>query len=180
MAVELGEFFQLPQEEVWLQDVKFVIEKQEGCFPCMRPCQGPVGTAIRSAQGPKDGGELIRGCTHLCLGGQGEPSTASGRIRSEFIWPGEPSVLSAHGLLCSTSPSSLTPRLIFLLVLLMPQARPHSFKALVGKVLILPSEDSFPRPRGSPHLTTVHRPLPPSRVIEELHRALATKHRQDR
>lgn len=35
-------------------------------------------------------------------------------------------------------------------------------------------------PTGSPHLTTVHRPLPPSRVIEELHRALATKHRQDR
>ncbi|XP_037667519.1 phosphatase and actin regulator 3 isoform X2 [Choloepus didactylus] len=34
-------------------------------------------------------------------------------------------------------------------------------------------------PTGSPHLTSVHRPLPPSRVIEELHRALATKHRQD-
>ncbi|ELK27575.1 Phosphatase and actin regulator 3, partial [Myotis davidii] len=32
---------------------------------------------------------------------------------------------------------------------------------------------------GSPHPTTIHRPLPPSRVIEELHRALATKHRQD-
>uniref|UniRef100_A0ABK0M5M8 Phosphatase and actin regulator n=1 Tax=Rattus norvegicus TaxID=10116 RepID=A0ABK0M5M8_RAT len=37
----------------------------------------------------------------------------------------------------------------------------------------------LPTPTGSPHLTTVHRPLPPSRVIEELHRALATKHRQD-
>uniref|UniRef100_A0A8C6H8B2 Phosphatase and actin regulator n=1 Tax=Mus spicilegus TaxID=10103 RepID=A0A8C6H8B2_MUSSI len=34
-------------------------------------------------------------------------------------------------------------------------------------------------PTGSPHVTTVHRPLPPSRVMEELHRALATKHRQD-
>ncbi|XP_072852899.2 phosphatase and actin regulator 3 isoform X3 [Pogona vitticeps] len=34
-------------------------------------------------------------------------------------------------------------------------------------------------PTGSPHLATVHLPLPPSRVIEELHRALATKHRQD-
>ena len=32
---------------------------------------------------------------------------------------------------------------------------------------------------GSPHLTTVHLPLPLSRVTEELHRALATKHRQD-
>ncbi|XP_077191865.1 phosphatase and actin regulator 3 isoform X3 [Paroedura picta] len=34
-------------------------------------------------------------------------------------------------------------------------------------------------PTGSPHLSAVHLPLPPSRVIEELHRALATKHRQD-
>lgn len=34
-------------------------------------------------------------------------------------------------------------------------------------------------PTGSPHLAAVHLPLPPSRVIEELHRALATKHRQD-
>ncbi|XP_049632302.1 phosphatase and actin regulator 3 isoform X2 [Suncus etruscus] len=33
-------------------------------------------------------------------------------------------------------------------------------------------------PSGSPHLPTVHCPLPPSRVIEELHRALATKHCQ--
>ncbi|XP_005993640.1 phosphatase and actin regulator 3 [Latimeria chalumnae] len=36
-----------------------------------------------------------------------------------------------------------------------------------------------PTPTGSPHLGTVHLPLPPSRVIEELHRALATKHRQE-
>ncbi|XP_028591188.2 phosphatase and actin regulator 3 isoform X3 [Podarcis muralis] len=34
-------------------------------------------------------------------------------------------------------------------------------------------------PNGSPHLGAVHLPLPPSRVIEELHRALATKHRQN-
>ncbi|XP_044155583.1 phosphatase and actin regulator 3 [Bufo gargarizans] len=34
-------------------------------------------------------------------------------------------------------------------------------------------------PTGSPHLPAMHMPLPPSRVIEELHRALATKHRQD-
>ncbi|XP_075757230.1 phosphatase and actin regulator 3 isoform X2 [Pelodiscus sinensis] len=37
----------------------------------------------------------------------------------------------------------------------------------------------LPTPTGSPHPATVHLPLPPSRVIEELHRALATKHRQD-
>ncbi|XP_062835075.1 phosphatase and actin regulator 3 isoform X6 [Anolis carolinensis] len=34
-------------------------------------------------------------------------------------------------------------------------------------------------PTSSPHLAAIHLPLPPSRVIEELHRALATKHRQD-
>ncbi|XP_032113028.1 phosphatase and actin regulator 3 isoform X1 [Sapajus apella] len=42
-----------------------------------------------------------------------------------------------------------------------------------------PLRGQLSTPTGSPHLTTVHRPLPPSRVIEELHRALATKHRQD-
>ncbi|XP_075032885.1 phosphatase and actin regulator 3 isoform X1 [Mixophyes fleayi] len=36
-----------------------------------------------------------------------------------------------------------------------------------------------PTPTGSPHMPALHMPLPPSRVIEELHRALATKHRQD-
>ncbi|KAK1800086.1 hypothetical protein P4O66_006136 [Electrophorus voltai] len=35
-------------------------------------------------------------------------------------------------------------------------------------------------PTGSPHLGTMHPPLPPSCIIEELHRALATKHQQDR
>ncbi|XP_008291734.1 phosphatase and actin regulator 3-like [Stegastes partitus] len=35
-------------------------------------------------------------------------------------------------------------------------------------------------PTGSPHLSgTLHPQLPPSCIIEELHRALATKHRQD-
>lgn len=35
-------------------------------------------------------------------------------------------------------------------------------------------------PTGSPHLGNMHPLLPPSCIIEELHRALATKHRQDR
>lgn len=35
-------------------------------------------------------------------------------------------------------------------------------------------------PTGSPHLGPLHPQLPPSCIIEELHRALATKHRQDR
>ncbi|XP_020503029.1 phosphatase and actin regulator 3b isoform X2 [Labrus bergylta] len=34
-------------------------------------------------------------------------------------------------------------------------------------------------PTGSPHLGTLHQQLPPSCIIEELHRALASKHRQD-
>ncbi|XP_048111702.1 phosphatase and actin regulator 3b isoform X1 [Alosa alosa] len=34
-------------------------------------------------------------------------------------------------------------------------------------------------PTGSPHLGAMHPQLPPSCIIEELHRALATKHRQD-
>ncbi|XP_058846781.1 phosphatase and actin regulator 3-like isoform X3 [Acipenser ruthenus] len=34
-------------------------------------------------------------------------------------------------------------------------------------------------PTGSPHMGIIHPPLPPSCIIEELHRALAIKHRQD-
>ncbi|KAM3877626.1 phosphatase and actin regulator 3b [Diretmus argenteus] len=34
-------------------------------------------------------------------------------------------------------------------------------------------------PTGSPHLGVLHPQLPPSCIIEELHRALASKHRQD-
>uniref|UniRef100_G3P9P5 Phosphatase and actin regulator 3b n=1 Tax=Gasterosteus aculeatus aculeatus TaxID=481459 RepID=G3P9P5_GASAC len=34
-------------------------------------------------------------------------------------------------------------------------------------------------PTGSPHLGALHSQLPPSCIIEELHRALATKHRQE-
>lgn len=33
---------------------------------------------------------------------------------------------------------------------------------------------------GSPHIGSMHPPLPPSCIIEELHRALAAKLRQDR
>ena len=35
-------------------------------------------------------------------------------------------------------------------------------------------------PTGSPHLGSLHPQLSPSCIIEELHRALASKHRQDR
>lgn len=49
---------------------------------------------------------------------------------------------------------------------------PHS-SLLRGRI-------STPPISGSPHLGTLHPPLPPSCIIEELHRALATKHRQER
>lgn len=38
----------------------------------------------------------------------------------------------------------------------------------------------FTNPLGSPHIGSIHPPLPPSCIIEELHRALATKLRQER
>ncbi|XP_027479131.1 phosphatase and actin regulator 3 isoform X2 [Zalophus californianus] len=57
--------------------------------------------------------------------------------------------------------------------------QPALFQGPGGKSADPPLRGQLSTPTGSPHLTTVHRPLPPSRVIEELHRALATKHRQD-
>ncbi|XP_063071841.1 phosphatase and actin regulator 3b [Engraulis encrasicolus] len=55
-----------------------------------------------------------------------------------------------------------------------PATLPRNFTlpkdAFRGKILT---------PTGSPHLGAMHPQLPPSCIIEELHRALATKHRQD-
>ncbi|KAM5245651.1 phosphatase and actin regulator 3 [Ctenodactylus gundi] len=70
-----------------------------------------------------------------------------------------------------------------------PKASSKATKNVTGQAVLFqgpsvkstdpPLRGQLSTPTGSPHLTTVHRPLPPSRVIEELHRALATKHRQD-
>ncbi|XP_006141912.1 phosphatase and actin regulator 3 [Tupaia chinensis] len=70
-----------------------------------------------------------------------------------------------------------------------PKASSKATKSVTGQATFFqgssmkspspPLRGQLSTPTGSPHLTTVHRPLPPSRVIEELHRALATKHRQD-
>ncbi|XP_039720658.1 phosphatase and actin regulator 3 [Pteropus medius] len=65
-----------------------------------------------------------------------------------------------------------------------PKAVPKATKNVTGQAAGAKGADpplrgQLATPTGSPHLTAVHRPLPPSRVIEELHRALATKHRQD-
>ncbi|XP_016058807.1 PREDICTED: phosphatase and actin regulator 3 [Miniopterus natalensis] len=71
----------------------------------------------------------------------------------------------------------------------LPKAGAKATKNATGQVVLFqdsggkntdpPLRGQLSTPTGSPHPTTVHRPLPPSRVIEELHRALATKHRQD-
>ncbi|XP_063104162.1 phosphatase and actin regulator 3 isoform X2 [Cavia porcellus] len=70
-----------------------------------------------------------------------------------------------------------------------PKASCKAAKTIPGQAVLFqgpgvkssdpPLRGQLSTPTGSPHLTAVHRPLPPSRVIEELHRALATKHRQD-
>ncbi|XP_070277469.1 phosphatase and actin regulator 3 isoform X3 [Myotis yumanensis] len=76
-----------------------------------------------------------------------------------------------------------------LLPIPLPKAGSKATKNATGQAVLLqdsggkntdpPPRGQLPTPTGSPHPTTIHRPLPPSRVIEELHRALATKHRQD-
>ncbi|XP_028379441.2 phosphatase and actin regulator 3 [Phyllostomus discolor] len=70
-----------------------------------------------------------------------------------------------------------------------PKAGAKATKSVTGQAMLFqdgsgkntdpPVRGQLSTPTGSPHPSTVHRPLPPSRVIEELHRALATKHRQD-
>lgn len=148
MAVELGEFFHVPQKEVWLQE--FVVEKWEGGFRCLRPCRGPVGTAQGLSSGMEDGLEPVRDKPRLRLWGRRDVVRHLVLVGS----PGrEPCVPSAHRLLCfCKAPPPRPRRLIFLLVLLTPQARPPSSKALAGRVLTLLSEASFPRPRG-PHIS---------------------------
>ncbi|XP_076840344.1 phosphatase and actin regulator 3a isoform X2 [Brachyhypopomus gauderio] len=62
--------------------------------------------------------------------------------------------------------------------------QPNSFLSKeVPRVLEGPSpvvlRGPFSNPMGSPHIGSMHPPLPPSCIIEELHRALATKLRQE-
>lgn len=92
------------------------------------------------------------------------------------MWPG--AVSSAPGLasLCRVPP----PRDLHSCRPSHAPGQPVLFQGPGGKSTDPPLRGQLSTPTGSPHLTTVHRPLPPSRVIEELHRALATKHRQDR
>ncbi|NP_001103646.1 phosphatase and actin regulator 3 [Sus scrofa] len=103
---------------------------------------------------------------------QSEPSTPRQEpLTSEEAQPGSPSA-------AGTDQASLDEPL---------SSETHSddagqatlFQGSGGKNTDPPLRGQLSTPTGSPHLPTVHRPLPPSRVIEELHRALATKHRQD-
>lgn len=80
----------------------------------------------------------------------------------------------------------------FIALLLSPGALPVPVKkspATLPRNFTLPKDPhssllrgriSTPPISGSPHLGTLHPHLPPSCIIEELHRALATKHRQER
>uniref|UniRef100_A0A3B4APU0 Phosphatase and actin regulator n=1 Tax=Periophthalmus magnuspinnatus TaxID=409849 RepID=A0A3B4APU0_9GOBI len=77
-----------------------------------------------------------------------------------------------------TFPVKLLPRLGSLDVKKSPATLPRNFtlpKDPHGSLL----RGRISTPTGSPHLGALNPQLPPSCIIEELHRALATKHRQD-
>ncbi len=104
--------------------------------------------------------------------------TRLGSLDSEFIWR---PVMKSRVLDCSTS--SLWcfsfPGAPSVPVKKSPATLPRNFtlpKDPHGSLL----RGRISTPTGSPHLGALHQQLPPSCIIEELHRALATKHRQDR
>ncbi|XP_065129050.1 phosphatase and actin regulator 3b [Paramisgurnus dabryanus] len=88
-------------------------------------------------------------------------------LREKHTPPGKPPVkmLTRLGSLDSTHLNQIRPA---------PATLPRNFTlpkdALRGRMST---------PNGSPHLGVMHPQLHPSCIIEELHRALATKHRQD-
>uniref|UniRef100_A0A8C3X689 Phosphatase and actin regulator n=1 Tax=Catagonus wagneri TaxID=51154 RepID=A0A8C3X689_9CETA len=103
---------------------------------------------------------------------QSEPSTPKQEpLTSEEAQPGSPSAAGADQASLG-EPLSAERRLD-------DAGQATLFQGPGGKNTDPPLRGQLSTPTGSPHLPTVHRPLPPSRVIEELHRALATKHRQD-
>uniref|UniRef100_A0A8C8YDZ2 Phosphatase and actin regulator n=1 Tax=Prolemur simus TaxID=1328070 RepID=A0A8C8YDZ2_PROSS len=103
---------------------------------------------------------------------QSEPSTPKQEpLSSEDAQPGSP-LASGTGQASLDEPLSSATRLD-------DAGQAALFQGPGVKSTDPPLRGQLSTPTGSPHLTTVHRPLPPSRVIEELHRALATKHRQD-
>lgn len=174
----------LPENKKQLQEAEFIAEKQEGSFSKPDSLQG--GCRCWCLQGsaasrvcPTDGAELDRDAPW-------PPALGAGIVVQHLgiSWGCLPevqgSVLSAHGLQSQQDPWSQPLKTNVLAASSHTPGQAALFQASSMKSADPPLRGQLSTPTGSPHLTTVHRPLPPSRVIEELHRALATKHRQDR
>ncbi|XP_048034849.1 phosphatase and actin regulator 3a isoform X3 [Megalobrama amblycephala] len=94
--------------------------------------------------------------------------------------PQEQSSPSSHGNLVSQLSTEEDPGKV--VVASVPQSNSFLQKEL-SRISDGPSpvvlRGHFTNPVGSPHIGSIHPPLPPSCIIEELHRALATKLRQE-
>lgn len=94
--------------------------------------------------------------------------------------PQEQSPLSSHGNL--TSQLSSEEDLSKVAIAAVPQSNcflPKDLPRVPDRPSPVVLRGPFSNPAGSPHIGSIHPPLPPSCIIEELHRALATKLRQD-
>ncbi|XP_029103839.1 phosphatase and actin regulator 3b isoform X1 [Scleropages formosus] len=118
------------------------------------PPGSPVGAAVT-----QEGAEECEGDP-----GSGEPSPPSPPALPVKLLSRLGSVEGSQGDTGVTSPSSLQRNSI------LPKETPWGPDAVRGQ---------SSTPTGSPHLGILHPQLPPSCIIEELHRALASKHRQD-
>lgn len=173
-----------PKNKKQLQEAEFIAEKQAGGFSKPSALRG--GCWCWRLQGlapnrvcPTDGAELDRDAPWPLALGAGIPVQHLG-ISWGCLLEVQGSVLSAHGLQSQQNPWSQLLKTYVLAASSHTPGQAALFQASSMKSADPSLRGQLSTPTGSPHLTTVHRPLPPSRVIEELHRALATKHRQDR
>nr|XP_023995610.1 phosphatase and actin regulator 3-like [Salvelinus alpinus] len=140
-----------------------------------------VAVPSQSEEGGEEDASLCESCVDNSLG---QAETGGGQ---ETPRPMDPPPCRA-----GTPPPPNRPKLLTRLGSLegphpFPKSNPERKKspATFPRNFTLPrtSPDSLLRgrittPTGSPHLGMLHPPPPPSCIIEELHRALATKHRQ--
>ncbi|XP_030231228.1 phosphatase and actin regulator 3b isoform X2 [Gadus morhua] len=118
----------------------------------------------------------------------GVPPTLKGGEAPE-VKKESPAVVPPQRRASTPPPPTLT---VKLLTRLGSLEGPHPLKPVKKSPATLPRNFTLPKdpqgsllrnristPSGSPHLGMLHAQLPPSCIIEELHRALATKHRQD-